>query len=470
MRVHFIANSVLIGVLGLTGCASMAPEYGRPSSPVEDNFANTSVTGIQNTQVTELAWREVFNDSRLQQVIALALENNRDLRVAMLNIENARAQYRITSADALPSISASASQTNSRTGSGNSASTSHNASLAVGFTSWELDLFGRIKSLKNEALENYFALQETQRSVRMSLVAEVAADWLNVLAYQQKLQFAEQVYTSQQKTLQLTYAKYKEGIASALDYEEVKTSVDSARADIASYQKQLQQAQNALDLVVGTKVAKQYLPEASTQLDSVKLANIPANLSSSVLLNHPDVLYAEHMLKSANADIGAARAAFFPTIALTASAGRSSNQLTSLLSNGVNTWSFVPTISVPIFQAGELKASLDMSKIQKNIYIAQYEQAIQSAFANAADALTTREHIVNQVDAQQDLVRSSYRTFYLTEARYKEGIDDYLDVLTAQRTWYTAQQNLITLLLEEATNRVTLYKVLGGGADAVAQS
>ncbi|KAA8735422.1 efflux transporter outer membrane subunit [Acinetobacter qingfengensis] len=469
MMKNFLSYSICsLMILGLSACTSLMPEYERPQSPVATHFENSSIAGGTVDQVAStLVWREIFTDPRLQQVIAQALANNRDLRVVMLNIESARAEYRIQSAEALPSISATASQTNSRSGTASNAATTHNASLSVGFTSWELDLFGRIRSLKAESLENYFALQETQRSTQMSLIAEVAADWLNVMAYQQKLQFAEQVLASQEQTQRLTYARYKEGIASALDYEEVKTSVNSAKADIASYRKQLQQAKNALDLIVGAEVVTQNLPASTDRLDDIKLASIPGNLSSTVLFDHPDVLYAEHMLKSANADIGAARAAFFPTISLTATTGRSSTQLGQLFaSGGTSSWSFIPSITLPIFQAGELKASLDQAKIQKNIYIAQYEKAIQTAFSDVADALTAREHISNQVEAQKDLVQSSYRTYYLTEARYKEGIDDYLSVLTAQRTWYNAQQDFITLLLEEATNRVTLYKVLGGGADS----
>lgn len=332
--------------------------------------------------------------------------------------------------------------------------------------SWELDLFGRIQSLSREALETYFATEETQRSSRMSLIAEVAGDWLTVASYQQQLQIAQQTLTSQEKTLSLTYAKYKAGISSALDYEEIKTSVDSARADIASYKKLLAQSKNALDLIVGTKVPEDLLPAQTLEIDSIQLAEIQNNLSSEVLLNHPDVLYAEHTLKAANADIGAARAAFFPTISLTATAGRSSNALDNLFSAGAQTWSFIPTISLPIFQAGELKASLDSAKIQKNIYIAQYEKAIQSAFSDAKDALVTRQFIDEQLTAQKDLVRSSKRSFELSNALYKEGQASYLNVLTAQRTYYSAQQSLVTLLLEEQTNRVTLYKVLGGGADA----
>lgn len=462
---HFKIGVLLSSILVLNGCVNLAPKYERPNSPVQGSFGNQAVGATTAEDIAKLDWRSVFTDPALQKTIVLALDNNRDLRVAMLNIEKARAQYRIQRAEMFPSVDASASQTRAKTRSGNSSSISQSAEFSVGFTSWELDLFGRLKNEKDETLETYFATAETQRSTRMSLIAEVAGDWLNIVSYQQQLAVAQQTLASQEKTMQLTYAKYKEGISSAMDYEEIKTSVDSARADIASYKSELAQAKNELDLVVGTKVPNDYLPPANADFDQVRLANIQSNLDSSVLLNHPDVLYAEHTLKSANADIGAARAAFFPSISLTASAGRASDDLAGLFNAATGVWSFAPSISVPIFNAGELKATLDSSKIQKNIYVAQYEQAIQTAFNDVANALAAREYIQQQMTAQQDLVKSSARYYRLATARYKEGVDDYLTALTAQRTYYTAQQNLISLQLEEATNRVTLYKVLGGGAD-----
>lgn len=460
---------VIVGIcfLGLGGCVSLDPEYTRPISPAAPSFKNQMVVSNSSQSVADIQWRNIFLDTRLQNVIAMSLENNRDLRIAMLNIDKARAQYRIQKADLYPSVSSSISQTASKTSSSSGqGQISRSSEISVGFTNWELDLFGRIRSLNTEALETYFATAETQRSSRMSLVAEVASDWLTIAAYQQQLRIAESTLASQEKTLKLTYAKYKEGLSSALDYEEIKTSVDSARVDIASYKKSLAQAKNALDLIVGKSVPVDLLPSGDIDLQTIRLAPISENLSSATLQNHPDVLYVEHLLKGANADIGAARAAFFPTISLTTTAGRSSSDLGKLFSAGTGTWSFIPTISVPIFQGGELKASLDSAKIQKNVYIAQYEKAIQSAFSDVADALAVRENIEQQIAAQKDLVRSSERSYRLSTARYKEGLDSYLSALTAQRTYYSSQQELVTLVLEEATNRVTLYKVLGGGADA----
>ncbi|WP_420008223.1 efflux transporter outer membrane subunit [Xanthomonas sacchari] len=455
----------------LAGCASLAPSYARPDAPVPATFADSGSGAVgDGANVATLDWRQVFLDPRLQQVIAQALDNNRDLRVAVLNIDKARAQYRIQGADLFPSASVSGSQSAARSSASTSASgraevaRTYTADVAV--SSWELDLFGRIRSLKDEALETYLATAQTQRSTRLSLVAEVAADWLAVAADQQRLALAQQTLDSQRRTLALTEARHREGIASGLDLAQVQTSVESARADVASYTTQLATARNALDLVVGASVAADALPQAGALEDGVALAPLPAPLESRVLLQRPDVLYAEHALKSANADIGAARAAFFPTISLTASTGRSSSALSSLFDAGSRTWSFVPSISVPIFRAGALKAELDVARITRDVNVATYEKAIQSAFSEVADALATRAQLDERMDAQRALVAATQRSDDLAEARYRNGVDSYLDALDSQRSLYAAQQDLITLRLTEASNRVTLYKVLGGGADA----
>lgn len=463
----------LVGTLALGGCVSMAPHYQRPDAPVPPSLVTSAnVAGGQEPAgtVADLDWRRVFVEPRLQQVIALALDNNRDLRVAVLNIEKARAQYRIERADLLPQVDAGASHSAARSSAATSSSgqsrVSRSASASVGFSAWELDLFGRIRSLKNEALETWLASAETQRATRLSLVAEVAGDWLAVDAYQRRLALAEQTLASQRETLRLSETRHRQGVISGVDLAQVRTSVESARADVAAYAAALEQARNALMLVVGAPVPDTLLPDPVASEGAVALAPLPASLPSAVLLQRPDVLAAEHTLKAANADIGAARAAFFPTISLTASTGRSSDALSSLFDAGTRTWSFVPSLSLPIFHAGALKASLDVARISQRIEVANYEKTIQTAFAEVADALAVRRHIDEQLDAQQALVAASQRNFTLSEARWKEGVDSYLDALDAQRLLYSAQQSLITLRLQEAVNRATLYKVLGGGADA----
>ncbi|KAB7764314.1 efflux transporter outer membrane subunit [Xanthomonas maliensis] len=455
----------------LPGCVSMAPRYARPDAPVLVQFPDLPGAGATDVvSVANLDWQQVFLDPQLQHVISLALENNRDLRIALLNIEQTRAQYRIQRADLLPTVQASVSQSAAR----NSAQANtfgaggiiRSASAEVGFSSWELDIFGRIRSLKKAALETWLATTETQRSTRLTLVAEVASTWLAVAADQQHLALARQTLDSRQQTLRLTEAQHQEGTASALDVAKIQTSVESARSDVASYTTQLATDRNALQLLVGAPVTAALLPQGDRLQTSVALAPIPGNLESRVLLQRPDVLSAEHSLKSANANIGAARAAFFPTLSLTAASGHGSTALSSLFDADTRTWSFAPSISVPIFDAGALKGELDVAKIKKDIQIATYEKTIQTAFSEVADALAERANLDDQLDAQAALVDASQRNSSLSEARWRNGTDSYLEALDAQRTLYSAQQNQVTLYLSEANNRVTLYKVLGGGAYA----
>ncbi|MEQ4575466.1 MAG: efflux transporter outer membrane subunit [Gammaproteobacteria bacterium] len=454
----------------LAGC-TMMPHYVRPQAPVPASLGADANTA-QATPVLMPDWPQVFLDPKLRQVIDLALDNNRDLRVAMLDIDKARAQFRIQRAALLPSVDASASLDRERVArqdvnAGQSpVDTDHN--LQVGLSSWELDLFGRLRSLKKEALENWLSTAETQRSVRLSLVGEVAADWLAVAADQQLLELARQTAASREQTLERIARRHDQGLASGLDLAQAQGDVEAARVDAARYATQLAQARDALQLVAGAPVSDALMPDAGAMEQGVVLAPLPARLDSSVLLQRPDVLSAEHALMAANADIGAARAAFFPTLALTASTGRSSDALSSLFAAGSRTWSFVPSITLPIFHAGALKASLDVSKISKDIAVAQYEKAIQAAFAETADALAERDHLGEQMAAQQARVDAAQRTYTLADARYRAGTDDFLQVLDAQRSLYSARQDLISLRLEDADNRVTLYKVLGGGADAQA--
>ncbi|MBU2708358.1 efflux transporter outer membrane subunit [Zooshikella marina] len=473
MRALYKACS-LIPTLTLAGCISLAPDYQRPDSPVTAEWRDTKAahqgSGVtqNHNAVADIQWQTYFQDPKLRQVISLALENNRDLRIALLNIEQARAQYGIQQADSWPSVSVSSSKTASRTpgsvNNSNSATISHQYEAGIGFSSYELDLFGRINSLKDEALENFLSTVETQHSTRISLIAEVANSWLTLATNLQLQALAQQTLNSQLSTLKLTQKMYNQGVASKLDLTQVQSSVESARVDVAAYQSQVAQDRNALELLVGNKIEEAYLP--STQLDKpIALAPIPANLNSNVLLKRPDVLAAEHSLKAANANIGAARAAFFPSISLTASAGRSSNQLNDLFSSKNRSWSFTPSINLPIFNAGSLKASLKESKIKRDIAVAEYEQTIQTAFKEVADVLAVRASLDAQMKAQTALVDANSQSFTLSSSRYRNGLDSYLDALDSQRALYSAQQSLILLQRTEYSNRVTLFKVLGGGAE-----
>jgi multidrug efflux system outer membrane protein len=468
MRVRSRLSAMGASVLLLAGCASMAPHYDRPASPVPAHFRDAPVGGGAAAPVASLDWQQIFLDRRLRKVIGLALDNNRDLRVAVLNIQKARAEYRIQRADLLPGVNAGGSETAQRGVSAGASQVSRDFSVDVGLSGWELDLFGRVRSLKDQALETWLATAETRRSVRMSLIAEVAGDWLAVAADQQLLALARQTLESQRKTLELTERKHALGAVSGVDLASVRGSVESARADVASYGSALAQARNALELVVGAPLDDDLLPDPEGGMSAVALAPLPADLSSDVLLERPDVLYAEHTLKAANADIGAARAAFFPTISLTTSVGRASDSLSSLFGAGGRTWSFVPNISVPIFQAGALQASLDAARISADVAVAEYEKAIQAAFSEVADALAVRAHVEEQLDAQRAYVDAVRRGHELAEVRFRNGLSSYLEALDAQRSLYGAQQDLIALRLQEASNRVTLYKALGGGAGGAA--
>ncbi|OAX55204.1 efflux transporter outer membrane subunit [Xanthomonas graminis] len=456
----------------LAAC-SMAPHYARPAAPVPLRFDTAgSATPAAGAALALPDWREVFLDPRLRQVIALGLDNNRDLRMAMLAIDKARAQYRIQRAALAPALDATASSSRQRTSASASASgqaqIDSSDTVQVGISSWELDLFGRVRSLKDEALETWLASAETQRSVRLSLIGQIADAWLAVGADQQSLALAQQTLDSQEQTLRRSRAQHDNGIGSGLDLAQIQSSVEAARVAVARAATQLAQARDALQLVVGAPVDAALLAGTDAFDGSVALAPVPAQLDAAVLLQRPDVLAAEHALKAANADIGAARAAFFPTVSLTASSGRSSDALSTLFAAGSRTWAFVPSIALPIFHAGALKASLDVSRIGKNIAVAQYEKAIQSAFSDVADALAQRDHLDAQLSAQRALVEAVRRSHTLAEARYRAGVDGYLQVLDAQRSLYAAQQDLIALRLQDDSNRVALYTVLGGGTDATA--
>jgi multidrug efflux system outer membrane protein len=412
------------------------------------------------------AWRDYFSDAKLQKLIQLALDNNRDLRVAALNIEKARAQYQIQRSELFPSINASGSGTAKRTPASLSGTgqpvISHSYSAGLGFAAYELDFFGRVRSLKDAALEQYLATTEARDSTQISLIAEVASAYLTLGADHERLQLAKDTLTSQQASFGLTQRSFELGVASELDVRQAQTSVETARVDVARFTGQVAQDENALALLVGTAVPQDLQPVAA--VDTVTaVEDIPSDIPSEVLQRRPDIQQAEHLLKSANANIGAARAAFFPSITLTGSAGAASARLSDLFKAGSGAWSFIPQVNLPIFDGGRNLANLDVAKADEKIAVAQYEKSIQSAFREVADALATRGTIGDQLTAQQALVDATKRSYTLSDARYRKGVDSYLNVLDAQRSLYGAQQNLITIRLARQANLVTLYKVFGGG-------
>ncbi len=457
--------------LCLAGCSTMAPKYTRPAAPVPAEWPAGQVyqKGAGNSAgkaVTDIPWQDFFVDKQLQKLIALALENNRDLRIAALNIERSRALYQIQRADLFPTVNATGSGSVQRVPAGISASgkamTVHQYSVGLGFSSYELDLFGRVRSLKEQALEQFLATKEARRSVQISLVAEVASNYLTLAADKEQLKLAKETLESQQASYNLIKRRFEAGASSELDLHQAQTSVDSARVDIARFTTLVAQDENALALVIGSPVSADLLPSGISAI--IVLKELSAGLPSDVLQRRPDILQAEDQLKGANANIGAARAAFFPRIALTTNIGVISDQLSGLFKGGAGTWSFAPQITLPIFDAGRNRANLKVTEVDREIFLAQYEKAIQTAFREVADALAQRGTLGDQMEAQQSLTDAAAKSYRLSDIRYKNGIDSYLSVLDAQRSLYGAQQGLIAVRLSRLTNLVTLYKVLGGGA------
>lgn len=458
-------RALLLGgaVLALGGC-SLAPKYARPASPVPPAFPVVE-TAADAPVAPEVPWQEFFTDGRLRSVVEQALANNRDLRVATLNIKRAQALYRIQRADRFPAVNAGATVSSQRvpdkatpTGEGYS---STEYTIALGVTSWEIDFFGRIRSLEAAALEQYLSTEQTGRATQLALVAAVAETYLARAADADGLKLANSTLETQRASLTLIQKSRDLGVASNLELSQIQSQVEAARADVARYTAYVAVDLNALQVLVGAPVGPDLLPDGLAAVNPPR--PISAGLSSNVLLRRPDILAAEHQLRSANASIGAARAAYFPRITLTAGVGLESTELSSLLGAGTGLWSFAPQIVQPIFNAGATKAKVKVSMVDREIAVARYEKGIQQAFAEVSNALTVRQTLVSQREAQEALVTALDETYRLSDARYKAGIDGYLGVLVAQRALFVAQQGLVSVRFAEQANLVTLYKVLGGG-------
>lgn len=453
----------------LSGCA-MTPEYQRPKLPVADTFASryikqlpSSAADRQVNEVSDLGWREVFADLRLQQLIETALHNNRDLRETALNVEAYQAQYRIQRSALLPSVAAEGTGRRQRTLSGTSHVTNEIYSLEIGTTAYELDLYGRVRSLKDQALEQYLAMEETHKSATISLIGEVARSYLTWLADRELLQISEGTLQLEEESYALVVQRVGAGIANELDLAQARTSLEAVRANLAMYRRQVAQDLHDLDLLTGTVLAETVLEEEGMLSDVAPIAVMPSTLSSRVLLQRPDIIAAEHELKGANANIGAARAAFFPTVSLTAGAGVISSDLSDLFDGGSDSWLFSPSLRVPIFTAGKLQAELDVAKIRKEIYVARYENAIQTAFREVADALIAVETYEAQLLAQKANLEANEEYYSHARNRYQQGVDSFLTLLDSQRSLYSSRQRYLTLRLAQLENQVNLYKVLGGG-------
>lgn len=461
LSVRRAATGLAAAATALLSACSLAPAYVQPALPVADQWP----LGAQSTSgpaAADIGWREFFADAGLQSLIAQALANNRDLRVAVLNVQRTQALYRIRRADRLPSLEATATGTRQRALNGSVTEVSTTYDVQVGVPAFELDLFGRVANLSQAALEQYLAQDAARRGAQLSLIAEVARTYLTLMADRQSLQLASDTLKSQSDSFELTRKRYEKGGASGLDLAQAETTVETARADAARFEGQVAQDLNALTLLVGGPVDPALLPQAAAK-PVTALSSLPVGLPSTVLLRRPDVIAAEHQLRAANANIGAARAAFFPSISLTASAGTASNELSGLFKHGSGIWSFVPQLSLPIFEGGRLQASLDAAQVDRDIALAQYEKSIQGSFREVADALALSGALARQKAAAQTLAQAARRAYELSESRYKAGRDSYLVVLDSQRSDYAAQQRLIDMNLAEQINRVALYKALGGG-------
>jgi multidrug efflux system outer membrane protein len=460
----------LLAASALSAC-TLAPATVRPALAVDNAWPIAAANTGSAVTAADLGWREVFVDPRLQGVIELSLSNNRDLRVAVLNIEKARAQYRVQRAALLPGVDATATGTRGQSSSAQVIAggdrTVEVYTAGVGVTSYELDIFGRVRSLKDAALQSYLATRETSRAVQISLIAQTANSWLALAADQDLLALSRDTLGTREESLRLTRSRFDAGAANQLDLRQAETLAETARSDVATFIAQVEQDKNALRLVVGADVPADLLPAGGLVTAQI-LPDLPAGLPSDVLVRRPDVLAAEHQLAGANANIGAARAAFFPTITLTGSTGVASNSLGSLFDSGNGAWSFAPRISLPIFNGGANVANLDSAKASRDIAVATYEKTVQTAFREVADGLAVQSTIQDRVGSQERLVAAANDTVRLSRARYGAGIDSSLTLLDAQRTLYTSQQGLIGARLARATNLATLYKALGGGAPAAA--
>lgn len=460
--------SLAVATALLSGC-SLIPDYQRPDAPVAADWPQGEAYGEAaregSTAAADLQWQAFFHDPALRQLVQTALENNRDLRVAVLNIEAYQALYRVQRSEQFPSITADGSGTRQRLpgdlSSTGTATTSGQYSATLGVSAWELDFFGRLRSLSDQALQEYLATEQAARSTQISLVANVATAYLQWQADMALLKLTQDTLDAYEASYQLTQRSFDVGVSDAMSLSQARTSVDSARVSLAQYQRQVAQDRNALILLLGTGLPDN-LPQG-LPLNSKMLESVPAGLPSDLLQRRPDVLQAEYELKAANANIGAARAAFFPSISLTANAGTSSSQLSGLFDSGSGSWSFQPQISIPIFNAGNLRANLDYAELQKDVQVAQYEKAIQTAFQEVADQLAARTTYREQLKAQRALLESTESYYELAERRYRTGVDSYLTLLDSQRQLFSVRQQLISDRLSQLTSEVELYKALGGG-------
>ncbi|MFA5319797.1 MAG: efflux transporter outer membrane subunit [Candidatus Omnitrophota bacterium] len=459
---------LILGVVCFNGC-TLAPKYNRPKAPIPgtwpigDAYLQAQpATGVVDAE--RLKWREFFTDPKLQRIIETALENNRDLKLAALNVEKARGLYGIQRAELFPGFDAQGGLTKEHFSSDfitpGSPRTTEKYSVNLGVTAWEVDFFGRIRSLKKKALEEYLSTEEARRSAQITLVSEIAQAYLTVAADRANLNLAQSILNAQEGVYNLVQRKHKLKLVNEIDLYRAQTQMDAAYGDLVRYTQQAAKDKNALELLAGDPVPEDLLP---FDLESVRpLRDIFPGLSSEVLFRRPDIMEAEHQLKGAYADIGAARAAFFPSISLTTALGSASSDLSNLFKTGKDTWIFAPKAVMPVFDARTWSA-YRVSEANRKIALTRYEKTIQTAFREVADVLAVQGTVDRQITGQQSIVDSARKIYDLSSKRYATGIDNYLSVLDAQRSLYGAQQGLIFAQLSKLVNEVRAYAVLGGG-------
>lgn len=455
--------SIILTTILFSGC-TLAPNL----EPLDLNvipqtFKNNSIeNSSDDLSLVKPNWENFVQDETLKKVVSLALENNKDLKIALLNIESARATYRIARADNFPTFDAKGSATHSKSmNSENSTSISHNYSANIS-ASYEIDLFGKVRSLSQSALDSFLSTQYASNTTKISLISETITAWITLAIHQEQLKLATETVKNLEKVYELTQKRYLAGVVSKTDVFDAKASLNEAQISVISYSNSVEQDKNALELIVAQPLNDDLLPKNLETHTSWLMLVKPA-ISSNILLARPDIMQAEYNLKSKNANIGAARAAFFPTISLTANSGIASRSLSDLFNgNAQNVWSFSPNISIPIFNGGENMANLDYTYAQRDIALQEYEKSIQTAFKEVNDALIIRKTINEQIQKQKELVEAVSKSYEISLNSYKIGIGSFLNVLTSQRTLINAQQTLINNYSLELTNRVNLYSVFGG--------
>jgi len=474
---------LFIGTPFVLAACSMAPNYERPGLPVIDTFpvASTAKAGTLAEQsfAYEITWEQYFKDPRLKKLISLALENNRDLQLATLNMEAARIAYGITISERLPGVNVGGGYSRNKTGAANTGTNpqtglpngrmiSESSSINFGVSSFELDFFGKAASMSDAAFAKYLASEEGQKAAHISLISGVARGYLAEVLAQEQLRVAKETLNSNRASYNLVQQQVTAGIANDLDLAQARGQVFSAQAQVANLEGQLGKARNALYTLVG--IVATDLPKGLPLRTAHFTENLPVGLPSQVLLVRPDVMEAEYNLQAANADIGAARAAFFPSISLTTTVGRASSDLSDLFKSGHSGWTFSPSLSLPIFNWGKLTQNLDLSHVRKNAAVVSYEKAIQTAFQEVSDGLVSKKPLADQLRAQQNLVSTTSEQLRLANLLYTNGIASYLDVLDAQRTLFSSRQALLTTYFEKHINDIMLYAALGGGVDAYTDS